>query len=47
MLYVFSDNDLNRDLDTQIFAFAIDPALIDFVPQFQFLPLYPRGLLPR
>ena len=33
---VFSDNDLNRNLDTQIFAFAIDPALIDFTLQFQF-----------
>jgi len=47
VLYVFSDNDLNRNLDTQVFAFAIDDALIDFVPQFQFLPLYPRGKLPR
>jgi len=47
VLYVFSDNDLNRSLDTQVFAFAIDPALIDFVPQFRFLPLYPRGRLPR
>jgi hypothetical protein len=47
VLYVFSDNDLNPKLATQIFAFAIDPALVDFEPQFQPLPIYPRALLPR
>ena len=34
VLYVFSDNDLNPNLATQIYAFAIDPLLLDFERQF-------------
>jgi Uncharacterized protein conserved in bacteria len=43
VLYVVSDNDLNPSLPTQIYAFAIDPALINF--ERQFLPglLFPQG----
>lgn len=47
VLYVISDNDLNPGLDTQIFAFAIDPSLIDYDRQFLPLPLYPSWLIPR
>ncbi len=46
-LYVISDNDLNPSLDTQIYVFAIDPALIDFEKQFLPLPVYPPWLLRR
>jgi hypothetical protein len=28
-------------------ALALAATALDFVPQFQFLPLYPRGRLPR
>jgi hypothetical protein len=47
VLYVISDNDLNPNLDTQIYAFAIDPSLIDFERQFLPLPVYPPWLIPR
>jgi hypothetical protein len=47
MLYVISDNDLNPNLDTQIYSFAIDPALIDFEKQFLPFPVYPPWLVPR
>ena len=47
VLYVMSDNDLNPNVATQIFAFAIDPSLVDFQEQFQPLPLFPRGSLPK
>lgn len=47
LLYVMSDNDLNPNLDTQIYAFAIDSSLIDFEKQFLPLPLYPPWLIPR
>jgi hypothetical protein len=47
VLYVISDNDLNPNLDTQLYAFAIDPALINFKRQFLPLPVYPPWLVPR
>jgi len=47
VLYVISDNDLNPNLDTQLYAFAIDPSLIDFEKQFLPIPVYPPGLVPR
>jgi Esterase-like activity of phytase len=40
VLYVVSDNDLNPNLATQIYAFAIDPSLLDFERQFIPIPLY-------
>jgi len=46
VLYVSSDNDLNPGLDTQIYAFAIDPSLIDFERQFLPFPVYPPWLIP-
>ena len=47
VLYVISDNDLLPTVATQIFAFAIDPSLIDLQKQFQPLPPPPRRLPPR
>jgi hypothetical protein len=47
VLYVISDNDLNSNLDTQLYAFAIDPSLIDFDRQFLPRPVFPPGLVPR
>ncbi len=47
VLYVISDNDLNPNLDTQIYAFAIDPSLINFEKQFLPFPVYPPWLVPR
>jgi len=47
VLYIVSDNDLNPNLDTQLYAFAIDPSLIDFEKQFLPLPVYPPWLVPR
>jgi hypothetical protein len=46
VLYVISDNDLNPNIATQIYAFAIDASLLDFDRQFQPLPIYPPWLLP-
>ena len=43
VLYVISDNDLNPNLATQIYAFAIDPSLINFESQVLPDPLYPPG----
>lgn len=43
VLYVTSDNDLNPNLATQIYAFAIDASLIDLQRQFIPTPLF----LPR
>ncbi len=43
VLYVISDNDLNPSLATQIYAFAIDPSLLNFQPQLIHGPLYPPG----
>jgi hypothetical protein len=47
LLYVISDNDLNPALDTQIYAFAIDPSLINFERQFLPFPLYPPWLVQK
>lgn len=47
LLYVISDNDLNPELATQIYAFAIDPALLDFEPQSVTGPLYPPGQVKK
>ena len=43
LLYVISDNDLNPSLATQIYAFAIDPSLINLEAQLLRVPLYPPG----
>ena len=43
VLYVISDNDLNPSLATQIYAFAIDPSLLNFQQQVLPGPLYPPG----
>lgn len=40
VLYVVSDNDLNPNLATQIYAFAIDPALLNYQRQFAPAPIY-------
>ena len=47
LLYVTSDNDLNPNLDTQIYSFAIDGSLLnlDFQKQFQPIPIYPPWLI--
>jgi Esterase-like activity of phytase len=47
VLYVISDNDLNPDLATQIYAFAIDASLLNFERQFLPGPLYPPGQLEK
>jgi hypothetical protein len=46
VLYVTSDNDLNPDLDTQIYSFAIDASLLNFNKQFQPIAIYPPWLIP-
>lgn len=40
VLYVVSDNDLNPNLATQIYSFAIDPSLVNFQKQFLPVPLF-------
>ena len=47
VLYVISDNDLNPSLATQIYAFAIDPSLINLQEQFLPGPLYPPGQVKK
>jgi Esterase-like activity of phytase len=47
VLYVISDNDLNPSLATQIYSFAIDPALINFEPQVLHGPFYPPGQVKK
>ena len=47
LLYVISDNDLNPSLATQIYAFAIDPSLLNFEPQTLPGPLYPPGQVKK
>ena len=47
VLYVFSDNDLNPALATQIYSFAIDQALINLEHQFLPGPLYPPGQIKK
>jgi hypothetical protein len=43
LLYVISDNDLNPSIATQIYAFAIDRSVVDYVPQRLPGPLFPPG----
>jgi len=43
LLYVVSDNDLNLSLATQLYAFAIDPSLVELERQYLPGPLYPPG----
>ena len=47
LLYVVSDNDLNPSLDTQLYAFAIDPSLLDLQPQVLGGPMYPPGQVKK
>ena len=47
VIYVFSDNDLNPGLASQIYSFAIDPALINLKQQFLPGPLYPPGQVKK
>lgn len=47
VLYVFSDNDLNPALASQIYAFAIDSELIDLEHQFLPGPLFPPGQVKK
>jgi phytase-like protein len=47
VLYIMSDNDLNPNLDTQIYAFAIGRELIDYDRQFLPLPVYPPWLVQK
>src|SRR5215510_2349518 len=47
VLYVISDNDLNPNLATQIYSFAIDPSLLTFEEQFLPGPLYPPGQVKK
>lgn len=47
VLYVISDNDLNPTLATQIYAFAIDPSLLNVVPQVFGDPLFPPGQVKK
>ena len=47
VLYVISDNDLNPGLATQIYAFAIDPSLLNFQEQLLLGPLYPPGQVKK
>ena len=47
VLYVISDNDLNPSLGTQIYAFAIDPSLLNFQEQLLPGPLYPPGQVKK
>jgi hypothetical protein len=47
LLYVISDNDLNPSLATQIYAFAIEPTLINFQQQILPDPLFPPGQVKK
>ena len=47
VLYVFSDNDLNPALASQIYSFAIDSELIDLEHQFLPGPLVPPGQVKK
>lgn len=47
VLYVFSDNDLNPALASQIYSFAIDAELIDLEHQFLPGPLFPPGQVKK
>jgi len=47
LLYVVSDNDLNPNVATQIFAFAIDADVLDFERQVLPGPLFPPGQVKK
>jgi hypothetical protein len=47
VLYVISDNDLYTPRPTQIYAFAIDPSLLQFVRQQFDGPLFPPGQIKK
>ena len=47
LLYVISDNDLNPILATQLYAFAVDPSLLDYEPQVLPGPLFPPGQVKK
>src|SRR5262249_40358298 len=47
VLYVMSDNDLVPANPTQIFAFAIDPDLLDYQAQVLPGPLFPPGQVKK
>jgi hypothetical protein len=47
VLYVVSDNDLNSNLATQIYAFAVDPTLLNLRRQYLSGPLYPPGQVKK
>jgi len=47
LLYVVSDNDLNPALPTQIYAFAVDPGVIELEAQSLPGPLYPPGQIRK
>lgn len=47
VLYVISDNDLNASLPTQIYAFAIDPARLDWERPYLPGPLFPPGQVKK
>jgi len=46
VLYVASGNDLDPNLATQIYSFAIDASLLNVEKQFQPIPIYPPWLIP-
>jgi hypothetical protein len=47
VLYVISDNDLNPNLATQIYAFAVDSSVVSLEPQWLPGPLYPPGQVKK
>ena len=47
VLYVMSDNDLIPTQATQLYAFALDPSLINLEPQVLPGPLYPPGQVKK
>ena len=47
VLYVVSDNDLNTALATQIYAFGIEPHLLQRQPQLLPGPLFPPGQVKK
>jgi hypothetical protein len=47
LLYVVSDNDLNPNLPTQVFSFAIDDSALNYQPQILPGPLFPPGLVKK
>jgi len=47
VLYVVSDNDLNPNLATQIYSFAVDASLLNFEEQLLPGPLYPPGQVKK